>query len=794
MGTLRSLRTQLASLTILLLSTWISCSGGGPDPTPTPTVTTTSIGSSGGTITAPAGSPIAGTQVVIGSNSFIDPTATVNIGLGSQETLPKALDASTQAISCGKTLEIQSSSSMMVIKPMSVTMPYSSQGLNSNDVPCAVYYDPTRNEYIPVTVTGLDTNTRTISFYAYRMGKYSLIGIPGLGNTLSSQIENDQQKELSSNALLSSLSVDTGYKGEQDNFSIVNFGTYSSTEGSCVGMSSFAAWYYKYKKNLTGKGLFSQYSIENSREIAIRAQTFSNALYETALTISQSTISASTKAQMAITQLKLTNYPILVELRTSLISGSHCVMLFKYDDNVGRFFVYDPNMAIETAKDPRSFKWNKASSGSFSNYDGYSSTNQPNYYTFMEVFAPTSEFENIYQQSISGWNSSSFDKITITSPTIQSGKYYASSGQTKISINGIVSNTFQNSKFVHYLINNNYKTYIDIVGQSFSINNLDLKWKSNGECEIVLVTNKDKNNWASGQSAYYRFIVVTNQAPSMPTILGPTTLMVGQTGTYSLSSTDPDGDSITYLQSPAVNGVSISGSTLTFTPSASGSVTLSVIARDSRGVDSPAGTLSVTVQNPLSLYRIKQVDYYTVDNTLISSFRFSYPGNNIVRNDLFDPGVGNTAYWLYFIENGQIIREETHSLLTPGQLIDYTTYSLDSRGLPINLTYNDLIHNDINYLTQTFDTLKLKTQTQRFDKSHNIMTNKIFDYNSNHIRTGSRSYDKSNNFTGSTLYEYSNNLLYKTTSYSSSNVKGNYRIFVFEPLPPVFDLMAWGNW
>lgn len=89
-----------------------------------------------------------------------------------------------------------------------------------------------------------------------------------------------------------------------------------------------------------------------------------------------------------------------------------------------------------------------------------------------------------------------------------------------------------------------------------------------------------------------------NQAPSKPLIsTGPTTAITKHQYIYNLTSTDPEGDAITFSMSPANADSTINGNTLTYRPSVTTAqtVTLSVIATDSKGAASTAGTVAVNV-------------------------------------------------------------------------------------------------------------------------------------------------------------------------------------------------------
>ncbi|MBK8724617.1 MAG: hypothetical protein IPL96_00840 [Holophagaceae bacterium] len=89
-----------------------------------------------------------------------------------------------------------------------------------------------------------------------------------------------------------------------------------------------------------------------------------------------------------------------------------------------------------------------------------------------------------------------------------------------------------------------------------------------------------------------------NQAPSKPLIsTGPTTAITKHEYIYNLTSTDPEGDAITFSLSPANTEATITGNTLKYRPNVptAQTVTLSVLATDSKGAASTPGTVAVNV-------------------------------------------------------------------------------------------------------------------------------------------------------------------------------------------------------
>ncbi|MFN8011519.1 MAG: immunoglobulin domain-containing protein [Holophagaceae bacterium] len=102
---------------------------------------------------------------------------------------------------------------------------------------------------------------------------------------------------------------------------------------------------------------------------------------------------------------------------------------------------------------------------------------------------------------------------------------------------------------------------------------------------------------AAGSATSASAVLTVNRPPSQPILTGPGSAITKHQVTYALASTDPDGDALTFAVNPANADASISGSTLTYRPSVGSAqtVTLSVVATDSRGAASPAGTAQVAV-------------------------------------------------------------------------------------------------------------------------------------------------------------------------------------------------------
>ena len=95
----------------------------------------------------------------------------------------------------------------------------------------------------------------------------------------------------------------------------------------------------------------------------------------------------------------------------------------------------------------------------------------------------------------------------------------------------------------------------------------------------------------------------TNGSPTAPLITtGPTSAVTKHQYTYNLVSTDPEGDPITYSLAVANADATITGSVLTYKPTApafgapDANVMLSVVAKDNHSNTSPIGTITINVK------------------------------------------------------------------------------------------------------------------------------------------------------------------------------------------------------
>jgi hypothetical protein len=103
-------------------------------------------------------------------------------------------------------------------------------------------------------------------------------------------------------------------------------------------------------------------------------------------------------------------------------------------------------------------------------------------------------------------------------------------------------------------------------------------------------------------------LIMDNWGPMAPTVVGPATGTALHPLSFQFSAIDPEGDPVAFM----VNGTPLAGNAYTLTPGNAGSVTLSVVAKDSLhgGMSSPTlHTLNVRPNHPPAFANPDQVAF-----------------------------------------------------------------------------------------------------------------------------------------------------------------------------------------
>ncbi len=179
-------------------------------------------------------------------------------------------------------------------------------------------------------------------------------------------------------------------------------------------------------------------------------------------------------------------------------------------------------------------------------------------------------------------------------------------------------------------------------------------------------------------------VTSTNQPPNTPTQpVGPTTRNVGQSGSYSTSATDPDGDQVQYRFDFDANGAHVysgytalmpSGQTgsMSHTWNTSGTFVVKAQARDSVGQTSNwSSGLTVTVSSgtnqPPNMPAVSGPSKVKVGVTQQFSALTTDPNGDMIQY-YFDFGDGTNSGWTPMVNSG-IAAQVSHSWATKGTYI-----------------------------------------------------------------------------------------------------------------------------
>ena len=317
-------------------------------------------------------------------------------------------------------------------KAIEVTLPYDSSLVSSNETVRYYIYDEESNMLSSTGFIAQDTLNHTISFLTRTFSsfvavKLSLADHEYFGNNFS---------------------VDTDFRPKTDGFYIPNEGSYLRSGGICMGMVSFARFYYMYKKGLDGIGAYEKYregdknewrDDETAIQLATRAQMAEDQVWNQ-IWNKELIKKIPNSLDVGISWIHgmiVTGSPQLIGIYQQLANGKwtagHAILAYKYEN--GRFDIYDPNYpGTEPGTDARQipFTYNNGFTRSYSS--GISTgTGNIQYNIFLhwgyETFHPYNAFNQLYYSAQNKFQDDSiFPTITLTD--------YNSEGTTPIDTDG----------------------------------------------------------------------------------------------------------------------------------------------------------------------------------------------------------------------------------------------------------------------------------------------------------------------------------------------------------------------
>jgi len=343
-------------------------------PGPGPVAQATISSTLGGTITVTgAGNPLNGTTVVIPAGALGDPTDTITIGYAN--VLPAALNLDALAagiIPVSKVITLDRQGTTPLQQLITVTVPYSLNGLGIQDDPMVVYWEPTIQNYQPVQVVAINQAGTSVTFVTKHFSEYVPLVVPGLKPALAGLSPYPPGTTLvNATAPDGSLFNPQNDGFEIDNFSAALLG--AGDGGVCYGLASYAGWYFSslpaathlYAEYATPSdpGLTQHTPEEDAKARELVAKTFADTVK---LREIQSSLSALQTAEQFIGQmLATTKSPQLVYLRDGAANdaSAHSVLIYGWNASSQSFAVYDPNAPYPTVSNP--IQWSNSNLGNF---------------------------------------------------------------------------------------------------------------------------------------------------------------------------------------------------------------------------------------------------------------------------------------------------------------------------------------------------------------------------------------------------------------------------------------------
>ncbi|MEW6222674.1 MAG: hypothetical protein AB1476_05150 [Candidatus Hadarchaeota archaeon] len=306
-------------------------------------VTSGSVSHSGGTMqVTTASSPLNGLEIEVPA-AATDENISFNVSYADVSSVT-GLPANAAVASKMITIETNGSDtwneSKAFNKAVLVTLPYDPD-LAAGDGPVRFYaYDENNKTLEAVGFSSQDNAQNTISFYTRTFSKFVAIE---LSMTVAELLGSD-------------YSVDTGFRPATDGWYITNYGSYLESGGLCMGMVSYAKFYYTYLKPFIGAGLYGKYREGDPNEwrddataiqLATRAHTAESDVWDQTWKHEIQTQVPSSKdvALSWIHGMVVTGTPQLIGIYEQVASGDwtggHAILTYKYSG--GNFEIYDPN-------------------------------------------------------------------------------------------------------------------------------------------------------------------------------------------------------------------------------------------------------------------------------------------------------------------------------------------------------------------------------------------------------------------------------------------------------------------
>ena len=281
-------------------------------------------------------------------------------------------------------------------QPVEITVPFDQP--NSIPIP---YYITGEGSIRPCQLVKVDRVNKTFTFQTFHASLYTWI--------VDHVID-----------LISSESVDSGFKPNEDGFQVPNDGSSYNRHGECFGMTSFSLWYWMNHhadgdfyprfynvvgQDSNGDNLRGQDIIATRSFVSISQQWN---VYLPGVAIQQLLLSDQLRYAIIRNIIDNTMEPVLIYLchETGTATDAHSVLAIAYDGANGEISIYDPNFPGAT----RTIQYN-LTSNVFNNYAGYDGI----VYNGDGSLHLTEPYQNVLDDAEDNFSNSSMPTINITS-------------------------------------------------------------------------------------------------------------------------------------------------------------------------------------------------------------------------------------------------------------------------------------------------------------------------------------------------------------------------------------------
>jgi len=385
-------------------------------------------------------------------------------------------------------------------KPATVTLPYDTSKVSSDEVVRFYYYDEASKKLDAAGFLSQDEAEGTITFYSGTFSSFIAIKL-----------------NIAADELLGyDYSIDTGFRPKTDGWFIANYGSYLKTGGICLGMTTYAKWYYAHKKPSTNVGLYGKYmdgdfgewrDDETAIELATRAQMGSSGIWSS-LNQEEKNWSKAKSEDVAISLIhgmKVSGEPQLTGLKVmkndgTLVSGGHAVLAYSYSN--GNFEIYDPNYpGTDAGTDARQipFTYFGGFTRAYSSGQNAGDGRQYNifYHAGIKTFSPLNAFKELYDSAEKDFKDDTiFPTITLTSPDTPTDTDYdgiRDTNQNTVTISGTITGGQKEVESTLIFVSN--EKFIAPVADGIFMHEVPL-YAGNNDI-IILATDEDtRSKWA----------------------------------------------------------------------------------------------------------------------------------------------------------------------------------------------------------------------------------------------------------------------------------------------------------